>query len=159
MSSILTIQFPENFEKRYREYKAKILGAQKITETDTPEIQQHNKRPYCEVKGKLGFLKFNKQTAGIKISGANAQPFKLLQCLTEPSLGIAKAVDTVFEAIRESIRYKSKSGIYTSGIDKLQKIKLIKNAIKELQKGNKLQGKLVFKWDDLKTKVWLEYLG
>ena len=156
----LFIQFPANFEERYNKYKARILGVQNLGEakrTDTTEVQQE-KRPYCAIEGKWGFLKFIKQGEKIKIGGANSQSFKLLQCLTEP-FGTAKSVDTVFEAIRENVKYKSKSGVYMAGIDKQQKIKLIRYAIKELQKGNKLQGKLTFRWDDLKTKIWLEYLG
>ncbi len=57
------------------------------------------------------------------------------------------------------MKNKNKSGVYTSSIDKSQKAKLIRYAVKELQKDNKLQDKLVFKWDELKNKVWLEYLG
>lgn len=122
------------------------------------EIQEQDKRPFCVIEGKWGFLKFNKQGQKVKIGTANSQSFKLLKSLTEP-FGIAKSVDVVFEAIREGVKYKSKSGVYTSGIDKLQKIKLIEYAIKELQKGDKLQGKLAFKWDDMKAKIWLHYLG
>jgi len=33
------------------------------------------------------------------------------------------------------------------------------SGIKELQKGKKLRGKLEFKFDELETKVWLEYTG
>ncbi len=123
---------------------------------DTIQPRQQNGKPYCEIKGKWGFLKLNKWSRGIKIGNANSQPFKLLQCLSEP-LGTAKAIDTVFEAIRESVKYKSKSGMYTSAMDKAQKTKLIEYAIKELQKDNKLQGKFKFRWDDLKIKIWLEY--
>jgi len=157
----LYIQFPAHFEERYNKYKARILGVQNLAEakrTDTPEVQQQEKRPYCVIEGKWGFLKFSKQGEKIKIGGASSQPFKMLQCLTEP-FGTAKSVDTVFETIRENVKYKSKGGVYTAGIDKQQKNTLIEYAIKELQKGNKLQGKLVFRWDDLKTKIWLEYLG
>jgi hypothetical protein len=125
---------------------------------DDSEIQEQNKRPFCIIEGKWGFLKFSKQGQKIKIGGANSQSFKLLKSLTEP-FGTAKSVDVIFEAIREGIKYKSKSGVYTSGIDRPQKITLIEYAIKELQKGDKLQGKLVFKWDDMKAKIWLHYLG
>ena len=88
--------------------------------TDVSRVQLQDKRTYCEVKGKLGFLKFNKQIAGVKIGSASAQPFKLLQCLTEP-FGTAKTIDTIFEAIRENVKNKNKSGVYTSSIDKSQK--------------------------------------
>jgi len=159
--TILYVSFPDDFEQRYNKYRARILSSQKLSDTEVKDISktaQQDSRPYCIVDGKWGFLKFSKQSKKIKIGGKDAQPFKLLQCLTEP-FGTAKMIETVFEAIRENLKYKSKKGIYTNGIDKTQKIKLIKNVIKELQKGNKLQGKIIFKRDELNIKVWLEYLG
>jgi len=159
--NILFVKFPDNFEQRYNDYKAKLLGIGETTKektTDIPKNQQQNIRPFCVIEGKWGFLKFSKQSQKVKIGGANSQPFKLLKCLTEP-FGTAKSVDIVFETIRENVKQKSKSGVYTTGTDKAQKIKIIEYAIKELQKDNKLQGKLVFKWDDIKTKIWIEYLG
>ena len=56
------------------------------------------------------------------------------------------------------MKKKSKSGVYTSEIDTKKKNQLIEYVIKELQKDNKLKGKLEFKWDDFKTKLWLEYI-
>jgi hypothetical protein len=122
------------------------------------EIQHADVRPFCVIDGKWGYLKFNKYGKKIKISGSGSQPFRLMECLTEP-FGTAKMVDTVFEAIREGVKHKNKSGVYSSGIDKAKKITLIEFVIKEIQKGNKLQNKLEFKWDELKTKVWLVYMG
>jgi hypothetical protein len=136
----------------------KATTAPQESAKDDSEIHGQDKRPFCVIEGKWGFLKFSKQGKKIKIGGTNSQSFKLLTSLTEP-FGTAKSVDVVFEAIREGIKYKSKSGVYTSGIDRPQKITLIEYAIKELQKGDKLQGKLVFKWDDMKAKIWLQYLG
>jgi len=113
--------------------------------------------PYCLEEGKWGYLKFGKHGEKVKIGSKNGQPFKLLQCCTAPRIGHAKSIDTVFESIRENVRSKSKSGVFSSALDKAQKVKLIEYTIKELQKGNKLRGKLEFKWDELKTKLWLEY--
>lgn len=133
-------------------------NVEKISAIQEPEAQTPDIKPFCETDREWGLLKFSKYRPGIKIGKASAQPFKLLQCLTTP-FGRAKTVDIAFEAIREGVKHKSKSGVYTTAIDKPQKIKIIEYTIKELQKGNKLQHKLVFKWDNLKTKVWLEYLG
>ncbi len=141
----------EEKEERIREV-AETFGLERVG-TQLPD-----ERPFCLVDGKLGYLKFNKNGKKITIGGSKTQPFRLLQCLTEP-FSTAKSVDTVFEAIRENMKRKSKSGVYAESIDKAQKIKTIGNAIKDLQKGNKLQGKLEFKWDNLKTKYWLEYIG
>ena len=132
-----------------------LAGASSLQEQKLPEEKS---RPRCITEGKLGFLKFSKQGKPVKIGGVNSQPFRLLQCLTEP-FGTAKSVDAVFEAIRENMHHKSKSGVFTAGIDKAQKVRLIGFAIKELQKKNKLQKKIEFKWDDFKTKFWLEFLG
>jgi len=130
----------------------------KIHTEDSSVTQLKYIRPYCLVEGIWGYLKFGKFGNKIKIGGANSQPFKLLKCLTEP-FGVAKSVEVIFEALRENMKHKSKSGVYTGGTDKSQKVKIIEYAVKELQKGNKMRGKLVFRWDDLKIKIWLEYLG
>ena len=158
--TILYVSFPDNFEQRYNKYRARILGVQKSIQSeraDISEVQKQDSRPYCISENGIGYLKFGKHSEKIKIGKVKTQPFKLLQSLTEP-FGTAKLVEGVFEAIRENIKKKSKSGTYTSEIDTNKKIQLIEYAIKELQKGNKLKGKLEFKWDDLKTKLWLEYI-
>ena len=116
-------------------------------------------RPYCEIREGWGYLKFGERGEEVKIGKAGFQPFKLLESLIEPRVGLAKSVDTVFEAIRENIKYKSKTtGVYNP-LDRTQKINLIKYTIKELQKGKKLKGKLKFKWNEMKSKIWLEYTG
>jgi hypothetical protein len=115
-------------------------------------------RPYCEITKGWGYLKFSPKSQPIKIGKPNSQTFRLLQSLTEP-FGIAKSVESVFEAIRENVKVKNKSGVYTGYTDKGQKLKLLSYAIKELQKDNKLQGKLEFKFDELKKRVWLDYTG
>lgn len=83
----------------------------------------------------------------------------MLQCLLEP-LGSAKTVEAVFDAIRLP---KDKSDSDLSGYDsyrrKGRQITLIESAIKELQKGNKMRGKLKFEFDDAKNKLWIKYLG
>ncbi len=123
---------------------------------EDPE-QPTNTRPYCIVENGFGYLKFGKFGAKIKIGKADGQPFRLMQCLTEP-FGIAKVIDTVYEAIRES-KDKRRSDPYTGRFDKLQKLRVIQNTIKEVQKGQKLKGKLKFRFDDVKSKIWLEYIG
>lgn len=133
--------------------KGKVDGLEKLIKT-VPEAQ----RPHCIGENGIGYLQFGRYGGKIEIGGDKNQPFKLLQCLTEP-FETAKPVETVFEAIRENIKKKSKSGVYTAAMDRKQKIKLIGYAIKELQKGKKLKGKLKFKWDDLETKLWLEYMA
>jgi hypothetical protein len=167
---VLTIQFclKPKFDKIHQKYKKRVIEpAKNIEEKDklskiTEIVKQkqeipETQRPYCVAENNIGYLKFGKHGEKIEIGGANNQPFRLLQCLTEP-FGIAKSVEIVFEAIREGVKKKNKSGVYTSEMDKGKKVELIEYVIKELQKGKKLKGKLEFKWDDLKTKLWLEYI-
>jgi hypothetical protein len=114
--------------------------------------------PYCETAKGWGWLKFSLNSEPIKIGKPNSQAFRLLQSLTEP-FGIAKSVESVFEAIRENVKAKNKTGVYTSYTDKGKKLELLRYAIKELQKDHKLQGRLEFKFDELKNHIHLEYTG
>lgn len=151
-------QWQKNIEGELAErHVNKRKGAERFG-TDMDAIKDGQMQVFALIERKLGFLKFGKYGEKIKISGKDSQPFRLLQCLAAP-FGVAKLVDTVFESIREGVKEKSKSGVYTNNIDKKQKITLIGYAIKELQKGNKLQNKIEVKWDELKTKYWLEYIG
>lgn len=149
----LVVYADKNTQEKLRELLSELK-----TIAINSEVPRQVHRPFCCVEDKWGFLKFNKYDQGIKIGNATrSQPFKLLKCLIEP-FGTAKPIDTVFEAIRENVKYKSKKGVFTKSIDRAQKVNLIGYAIKDLQKDNKLQGKLKVRWDELKTKYWLEYL-
>jgi hypothetical protein len=117
-----------------------------------------SQKPHTETGDGFGYLIFNKGGEKIKIGGIDSQPFRLLRCLTEP-FGNPKSIDAVFESIRENTYKKSKTGTYSSIMDKPKKVRTIEYAIKELQKGNKLKGRLKFKWDELKTKLRLEYIA
>ena len=94
----------------------------------------------------------------IKIGTPKSRHFRLLECLLEP-FGKAKTIETVYEWIKLP---KDKKDSDLSGWDNYKKksrqIIIIQNAIKELQKGNKLRGKLAFEFDDTKSKIWIEYL-
>src|SRR3989344_2913025 len=86
------------------------------------------------------------------------EPFRLLRSLTEP-VGVAKSTETVFEAIREKIKNKSKRGTYTETLDHRKKVELIKYAIKELQKNKKLKRcGLRIIWIELEKKLVAEPL-
>lgn len=122
---------------------------------DSPE--EATRRLFCVSEKGIGFIKFGKFGEKIEIGRETSQPYRLLQCLTEP-FKKPKSIDTVFETIREGLYKKSKNGIYTSIMDKPKKVKLIEYAIKEVQKVQALQGKLKFEWDEYKNKLWLEQL-
>lgn len=158
----ITIYQPKfnQFYRKYSKYKVpekeqEDPAFRSVLEKEDAKLNQKN-RPYCEVENGMGYLVFGEKGPRSKIGKENGQPFKLIQCLTEPF--VAKYVNTIFEAIREGIR-SDKSGVYNASTDKRQKVKIIKNTIKEVQKGNKLMGKLRFAWDDMETKLWLEYTG
>jgi len=111
--------------------------------------------PYIYIEEGNGYLKFDENGEAIKIGRPSSQPFRLLQCLMSPQVGVKKNINEVFESIRTGI--KTTPGVYKS-YDKGEKIELIENsAIKELQKGNKLKGRLHFKFGELKNKMWIEY--
>jgi len=123
------------------------------------DMELKNERPYCEIRDGFGYLRFNKFGEKIKISRSDSIPYRLLQSLVEP-LETAKSISTVYEAIREKVQAKSKIGSYTPNPDKRSMLKVIEiSGIKELQKKNKLRGKLHFKFNDTKTMIWLEFTG
>ena len=136
-----------------------IQNSQILKETPQLIASDETGHPYCETAKGWGWLKFSPNSDPIKIGKPNSQAFRLLQSLTEPHLGVIKTVDSVFEAIRENVKEKNKSGVYGGTMDNSQKLILIRYAIKELQKDHKLQGKLKFKIDDLKKQIQLEYTG
>jgi len=115
-------------------------------------IDKKDKTPLCVEENAIGYLKFGKDGLPIKIGYVRNRPFKLLQCLLNP-IGVAKTIDMVFESIKKPKDETDQSLISEYG-GLQQKLKKIKHTIKELQKDNKLQGRLFFRLD--KTKVWLE---
>jgi len=151
------IVYESELKKVEKERLSEPKDIQKITEEAKREIPQ-TRRPHCVSESGIGYLQFGKFGEKVEIGRETSQPYKLLLCTIEP-FGVAKKVDAVFEAIRENVKEKNKGGIYTTQLDKNKKIELIKFAIKELQKESKLRGKLQFKWDNLETKLWLEYIG
>lgn len=154
----------EIYPQKFFEYKKIIFGegpkpdSHKPGPEDSDSVPSNN-RPFCIVEDGWGYLKFGKYSEKIEIGSPESRHFRLLQCLLEP-LGSAKTIEAVFDSIR---LLKDKDDSDLSGYDpyrrKNRQIALIQSTIKELQKGNKLQNKLKFKFDDTKTKLWLEYIG
>ena len=126
---------------------------------DTNEIKNKVKqKPFVITSSKGGYLKFYKEGKRTFIGGIETRHFRLLQCLLEP-LGAAKTVNAVFDSIKLP---KDEKDSILSGYDermiKNRKVTSIINSIKELQKRNKLRGKLFSKWDGGKNKIWIEFL-
>lgn len=154
----------EIYPQKFFEYKKIIFGEGPKPDSPKPAPEDSdstpsNNRPFCVVENGWGYLKFGKYSEKIDIGSSESRHFRLLQCLLEP-LGSAKTIEAVFDAVRLP---KDKNDSDLSGYDayrrKNRQITIIEYAIKELQKGNKLQNKLKFKFDDTKNKVWLEYIG
>ncbi len=152
--SVLFVEFPDNFERSYKVYMEKLLGVQS-PQIGVP-VSGTDNSPRCIEEGGIGYLQFGEHTEKIEIGGINNQPFKLLRSLMEP-LGKPKSVESIFEAIRENLRSKSKRGVFTVSTDRAQKLRVVKFAIKGLQRGKKLRGKLLPRFNDTETNVWLEY--
>ena len=113
-------------------------------------------QPLCVTEGKWGFLKFGKHGKKIKIGKSDSKPFKLLQAVLV-SFPSARTEDSLFEAIR-STKDKHDSRLTDPLTSRQRKMQLIKYAIKELQKNNKLQGKLKFQFDGPPYKIWVELI-
>lgn len=107
--------------------------------------------PYTVTKDGWGYLKFGEHGKKKKIGKASSRHFKLLQTMLSP-VGVSKTVESVFEAIRLP---KDKNDTHLSdwNTSATRKMKLIRYAIKELQKGNKLEGKIKFEFNDTKTQL------
>ena len=120
-------------------------------------IQAKTGKPYCIVENGWGYLKFGKFGKKKKIGKPKSRPFHLLQCLLEP-LETARTVDSVFEAIRLS-KDKDDSRLSGWNTSQTRKIEIIKNTIKELQKGNKLEGKIIFEFNEVNTKLMARPTG
>ena len=74
--TILTIQFPQDFEERYEEYKARILGVQKLVERETQYQSKNdgdNDKDVVKVQTKAGLLTFNKNTGYAKLGNFEAK--------------------------------------------------------------------------------------
>ena len=156
--SNLKIQFPLDFEQRYKEYKTKILGMSTNQESDLI-IAETGKKPYTLVEGGRGYFKVQKQGKKITVGGKDTRHFRLLQCLCEPHFGVQKTTDAIFEAIRLP---KDKNNTSLSGYSQQRNselLKIIEFAKKELQKNDELQGKIKYKMDGLKKTMWLELEG
>lgn len=155
----------EIYPQKFFEYKKIIFGEGPKPDSPKPvpedsDSTPSNNRPFCVVEDGWGYLKFGKYGEKIEVGSPESRHFRLLQYLLDPKVGSAKSIETTFDAIRLP---KDKDDSDLSGYDpyrrKSRQITIIEYAIKELQKGNKLQNKLKFKFDDTKNKLWLDYIG
>lgn len=121
----------------------------------TSESISEDSIPYCISEGSLGYLKFSKHGKKTKIGSKDSRHFRLLQCLFSP-INVYKTVDSVFEAIRLP-KDNDDSRLMEYSTSSTRKCDIISYAIKELQKGNKLEGKITVSFDPSKTKIKAVY--
>ena len=117
----------------------------------------HWKREDFELyeEGGKGFIKFGSKKP-IIIGEINGRPFKLLSAL-KTSLGVFRSIDSIFASVmleedEDDFLLNKKT---TSNN---RKVELIKNAIKEIQRGGKIKGNLKFKWSKFNKEIRMEII-
>lgn len=130
-----------------------------------PYYQESNNKPqkiipnnseckaFCE--GKNGFFQFNKHSKRIPIGKNNTRTYKLLNTMSEPYFGIKKTIDTIFESIKID-KDKTNSALNNGYLSNKEKIKIIKNTIKELQKIDGVRGKLNYIFENSDRELRLD---
>ena len=137
------------FEKIYKKFSTKFNNADTKKETIEPSSQVINS---------IGYLKFGKNKKKTQIARENTQQFKLLSFLMDPEFGVAKTIEVVFQHITKK-KQKMNTDLNDIHMRKGAMLDTIKNTIKELQKNGKLKSgdtEIVFRFDDKKTKIFLE---
>ena len=147
-----------NLEEKYQQLIDEIKGKR----SKSPNINQTNKTysdihpishnaPYTIVEKSWGYLKFGKYNEKKKIGRMKSRHFKLLQSLLSP-INTFKTTTAVFEAIR-SPNDTSDARLNNMSTKDARQVELIQFAIKELQKDNKLDGKIEFEFNYQKDQI------
>lgn len=113
MSSILTIQFPQDFEKRYSQYKEKVLGSPspappqpKVEALPTP------KNKVFSVQLKHGLLTLNESAGSVQLNDVKAsinpqtQEFAILHTLMSSDEYLATYTDLLGEKSSKDAKRK-----------------------------------------------------
>jgi hypothetical protein len=106
---------------------------------DRPMITSTQKPSLVEEDG-VGYFKFYKQGEKIPVGKVGTRKYRLLATLMNP-LGVAKTVDSVFEAIR-LLKDESDGRLRDDYLSQTRKLERIEFTIKELQKIPGLRGKI-----------------
>lgn len=118
-----------------------LVTGEKNQETpiDRPVITNTQKPSLVEEDG-VGYFKFYKQGEKIPVGKVGTRKYRLLTALIDP-IGVAKAIDAVFDAIRIS-KDDSDGRLRDDYLSTSRKMEIIEFAIKELQKIDGLRGKI-----------------
>jgi hypothetical protein len=176
MSSILQIQFPGDFEERYRKYKASLETGQlelketvvldKVEEPTSETIETKGNPKTEDGKDGVGYLLFHGQK--ILIGESTSGKFRLLETLGA-NFGVARTIDSVFSAA-ESKKDKNKTdaNLHDLYMEGGRKFSLLENQMREINRAitshsrqKKLKNfasRLVLKTDNKihPKSVWLE---
>ena len=140
-----------NVEDELGKIKNELAQTQTLPATPVDEANAVN-RPYCLTEKGIGYLKFGKYGRKKKIGSKDSRPYLFLDCILV-QIEAFKTIEAVFSAIWQEKDGKDQrlTDPATSGS---RKVEIIKNsAIKELQKGNKLGGKMKFEFNESETRV------
>lgn len=143
----------KNYCQRLHNWVLQNLEAMPVEEKINLDDNKSN--PFCEVDGKYGYLRFNKKGEKIKIGGKNTRPFKLLDCLLT-NFGVARTIDSVFDFIKID-KDKNNQKLTDEYLKGCEQKNIITNAIKELQKDNKLRGKIKIEFLKNSTQIRAKY--
>lgn len=125
--------------------------------TENTKGSKEAMKPYIHIEKNMGYLKSYSRSRGIPIGGENTRQVRLLQTLTEPSFGIQKSIETIFEAIRIERKDAANSKLNSTAFRKREILDIIDYTKKELQK--KLGGKISFHSNSNKTAMWIRWEG
>lgn len=113
--------------------------------------EKSDSRPFWEIEGNIGFLKFGKKREKIKIGEKDSQPFKLLKILIE-NFGVKRKIDYIFERVRNEKCNKMEKAHYRDPyLEPNRQRGILENARRELQKDKKMKNKLkiiIYKSDE-----------
>lgn len=120
--------------------------------------KQHKTKPHLIDERGCGFLIVGSgKSKKVKIGRVSAKPFRLLQSLFEPRLGLAKTIDAVYEAIRSQTS-KDSATVNEPYLGPLAKVEQIKNATRKLYTTLKIAGhRGVLKFHIKDRKCWAEW--
>jgi len=125
--------------------------------SDLPENINTSERPFCVEEKEIGYLKFSKFGEKIIIGNLNSRHYLFLKEMLNPDTLFAKLpVERVFEVMKQP-KDKNDPDLAYSNYTKT-KLEKIEFAIKELQKKNRLRGKIKFKFNEDKTMIWLVFI-
>lgn len=113
MSSILTIQFPQDFEKLYTSYKDKVLGGSTVIQAQAkPAALPTPKNKVLSVQLKQGLLTLNESAGSVQLNDVKAsinpqtQEFAILHTLMSSDEYLATYTDLLGEKSSKDAKRK-----------------------------------------------------